>query len=92
MVGLSPLLRQRAASDRVKSMEPFFQALLHPLFTTQATFLLLRVCALPKFNFTCRTLPSTLTSTACIAFDQLVMDAALANHCRRKCGPFSPFR
>ena len=78
MVGLNPLLRQQSASDRVKSMEPFFRALLHPLFTTQATFLLLRVCALPKLNFTCRTLPSTLTSPACAAFDRLVMDAAMA--------------
>ena len=76
MVGLDPLLRQQSASDRVKSMEPFFQALLHPLFTTQATFLLLRVCALPKLKFTCRTLPSRLTSTACAAFDKLVLSAA----------------
>ena len=78
MVGLNPLLRQQSASDRVKSMEPFFRALLPPLFTTQATFLLLRVCALPKLNFTCRTLPSTLTALACAAFDRLVMGAAMA--------------
>ena len=42
MVGLNPLLRQQSASDRVKSMEPFFWALLHPLFTTQATSLVAR--------------------------------------------------
>ena len=77
MVGLNPILRQQSAIDRVRSMEPFFQALLHPLFTTQATFLLLRVCALPKLNFTCRTLPSRLTSSACAAFDQLVQGAAM---------------
>jgi len=77
MVGLDPQLRRQSASDRVRSMEPFFQALLHPLFTTQATFLLLRVCALPKLNFTCRTLPSKLTSPACSAFDRLVLDAAM---------------
>jgi len=74
MVGLDPVLRIQSASERVKSMEPFFQAFLHPLFTTQATFLLLRVCALPKLNF--RTLPSRLTSAACTAFDKLVLSAA----------------
>jgi hypothetical protein len=58
-------------------MKPFFQALLHPLFNTQATFLLLRVCALPKLNFTCRTLPSKLTSSACASFDQFVQSAAM---------------
>jgi hypothetical protein len=36
------------------------------------------VCALPKLTFTCRTLPSTLTSSACAAFDRLVMGAAMA--------------
>ena len=40
VVGLDPVLRQESASKRVQSMEPFFQALLHPLFTTQATILL----------------------------------------------------
>jgi len=38
MVGLNPLLRQQSASDRVKSMEPFFRALLHPLFTPKPPF------------------------------------------------------
>ena len=76
MVGLDPLRRQQSASDRVKSMEPFFQARLHPLFTTQATLLLLRVCALPKFNFTCRTLSPRVISTACAAFDRLILGAA----------------
>ena len=77
MVGLDPVLRQESASKRVQSMEPFFQALLHPLFTTQASILLLRVCALPKLNFTCRTLPSKLTLPACAAFDENVLGAAM---------------
>jgi hypothetical protein len=38
MVGLDPVRRRQSASERVRSMEPFFRALLHPLFTIQATF------------------------------------------------------
>ena len=76
MVGNNADLRRQAAAERVKSMEPFFRALRHPRFTVQAAFVLLRVCALPKFNFSCRTLPPRLTSRACAAFDQLVLRAA----------------
>jgi hypothetical protein len=76
MVGLDSDLRLQFASERVKSMEPFFRALRHPRFTTQAAFVLLRVCALPKFNFSCRTLSPRLTSRACATFDQLVLRTA----------------
>jgi hypothetical protein len=77
MVGLNAELRRQSAADRVKSMEPFFRALRHPRFTTQAALVLLRVCALPKFNFSCRTLPPRLTSRACVTFDQLVLHTAM---------------
>ena len=76
MVGRNPDPRQQSAAKRVRTMEPFFQALLHPLFTAQAAFLLLRVCALPKFLFTCRTLPPRLTADACASFDTLVFRTA----------------
>ena len=76
MVGFDLDLRRQFASERVRSMEPFFQALRHPQFTTQAAFVLLRVCALPKFNFSCRTLSPRLTSRACATFDQLVLRTA----------------
>ena len=77
MVGLDSTLREHSAADRVTSMEPFLRALRHPSFTTQAAFLLLRVCALPKFNFTCRTLPPQLTLPACETFDSLVFNTAV---------------
>ena len=76
MVGRDSRPRQQSAVERVRKMEPFFQALLHPLFTAQAAFLLLRVCALPKFLFACRTLPPRLTSAACASFDHLTLRTA----------------
>ena len=78
MVGQDPVLRQRFAADKVAALAPFFSALAHPRFTAQAAFILLRVCALPKFNFLCRTLPPRLTSAACAAFDKSVLNAAVS--------------
>ena len=78
MVGQDPVLRQRFAADKVAALAPFFSALAHPQFTAQAAFILLRVCALPKFNFLCRTLPPRLTSSACAAFDKSVLNAAVS--------------
>ena len=60
IVGFDTARRQRFAAERVRSHEPFFQALRHPLLSTQAAFLLLRVCALPRLLFTFRTLPHQL--------------------------------
>ena len=76
MVGRDPGLRQQFAVERARKMEPFFQALRHPLFTAQAAFILLRVCGLPKFLFTCRTMPPQLTSTACKSFDHFTLCTA----------------
>ena len=66
MVGLDLDLRRQSASERVRSMEPFFRALEHPRFTAQAALLLLRVCALSP----------RLTLRACASFDQLVLRTA----------------
>ena len=77
-VGLDPSPRQRSASEKVRALEPFFQTLLHPLFTVQASFLLLRICALPRFLFTCRTLPPRLSLEACTSFDELALRTAIA--------------
>jgi len=75
-VGLDPAPRRQSASDRVVALESFFHILLHPLFSSQASFTLLRVCALPRFLFTCRTLPPTLSSDACVAFDRQILRTA----------------
>lgn len=77
MVGLDGESRRRSAADRVRKTEPLFRALRHPQFSTQAAFLLLRLCALPKFDFTCRTLPPRLTSAACDSFDKLALGTAV---------------
>ena len=63
MVGLDGKVVEEFVVAKVNSHQPLLTALLHNAMPTQNSLLLLRLCALPRLNFLCRTISPRLTSS-----------------------------
>ena len=74
MVGLDGKVVEEFVVAKVNSHQPLLTALLHNAMPTQNSLLLLRLCALPRLNFLCRTISPRLTSSGCTLFDQMITD------------------
>ena len=77
MVGFDGKKAATFAASKAAALKQFFDALCHKLMPKQHAFLLLRLSAMPRLNFLCRTLPLRVVQDACGLFDKLVVATAL---------------
>src|SRR5438270_12739890 len=59
----------------VKKQEQLFNRITSPLMPIQEALTLLRVCALPRLNYLCRTTPASILLPAAQVFDQYMYNS-----------------
>jgi hypothetical protein len=87
IIGTDRDLIKNLLREKSKSHHPVFEAIDHPSMPVQIALILLRLCAIPRLVYLCRTLSLSLTSELCSLFDDCVMSSAVR---KLKLGLVSP--